>query len=50
LATQLFLLSNLFSLIFGYILYKEVIGMPELVGSVLIVGCVYLTSKFSTTK
>jgi drug/metabolite transporter (DMT)-like permease len=47
LATQLFLSSSVFSLIYGYLLYKEVIGIPELVGSFLILGSVYFTNKTS---
>lgn len=46
-ATQLFLSSNLFALIYGYLFYREVIGIPELVGSLLILGSVYLTNKTS---
>lgn len=43
--SQIFLLENVFALIFGYLIYAETISFPEAVGGLIVVGCVYIANK-----
>lgn len=45
LATQILLTENIFSLIMGYGLYGEVVGVIELVGAGIIVASVYMMNR-----
>lgn len=45
LGSQILMLENVFALIFGYLFYKEVIIMPEIIGGLLILGSVYMSNK-----
>lgn len=47
-ATQILLLGNVFSFLYGYVFYKELISVPELVGAILILSSVYLTNKYTS--
>lgn len=48
LGSQILLLDNVFSLILGYILYSETIGLPEFVGGAIVIASVYLANKYMT--
>jgi len=43
--SQILLLENVFALLFGYLLYAETIGVPEIIGGLIIVGSVYIANK-----
>ncbi|MFA5894848.1 MAG: DMT family transporter [Candidatus Shapirobacteria bacterium] len=47
---QILLLENLFSPVLGYFLYKEGLGLWQIIGAVVIIGSVYLNNKHSLTK
>lgn len=50
LATQILLSANLFSLMYGYLFYREIVGFPEIIGASLILISVYLTNKSLTNS
>lgn len=43
--SQILLLENVFALILGYLLYAEVITLPETIGGLIVVGSVYIANK-----
>lgn len=43
--SQILLSENIFSLFLGLVLYREIFGLPEIVGSVLIVISVYFANR-----
>lgn len=45
LGSQILLLENVFSLIFGYLIYAEMVSFPEIIGGLIIIGSVYLANK-----
>lgn len=45
--SQILLLDNVFALIFGYLLYSETIGLPEVIGGLLVIGSVYFANKLN---
>lgn len=47
LGNQILLLENLFSVILGYFLYKEVLDIYQLIGGLIIVGSLYLNNRYS---
>lgn len=49
LGSQILLLENVFALVFGFLLYKEIIGQIEWLGAILIIFCVYLMNKYLYT-
>lgn len=48
--SQILLSENIFSLFLGLILYRELFGLPEIVGSILIVISVYFANKYLAKK
>lgn len=47
-ATQLFLLENFFALVFGYLLYNEIVNIYQIGGAGVIVASVYLMNQVET--
>ena len=47
LASQILLAATLFSLLYGYLFYRELPTLIELAGSVLVIGSVYLNNMYS---
>lgn len=47
LGSQILLLENVFSVIFGYFLYKEILSLPQMVGAATVIASVYLMNKVS---
>lgn len=45
LGSQILLLDNVFSLFLGYVLYREIISLPELAGGAIVIGCVYAANR-----
>ncbi len=43
--SQILLLENVFALIIGYLIYAETITFPELIGGLIVVGCVYVANR-----
>lgn len=43
--SQILLLENVFALLFGYLLYAEMVTVPEVIGGLIVVGCVYVANK-----
>jgi len=43
--SQILLLENVFALVFGYFLYAEIVTFPEIVGGMIILGCVYIANR-----
>ena len=43
--SQILLLENVFALIIGYLIYAETITLPELVGGLIVVTCVYVSNR-----
>ena len=39
------LLETVFSLTLGYLLYHEIISIPECIGGAIVIGSVYLANK-----
>lgn len=48
-ATQLFLLENFFALIFGYLLYNEIVNIYQIAGAAVIIASVYLMNQVEST-
>lgn len=47
LGSQVLLLENVFSVIFGYFIYKEILSLPQMVGAIAVIASVYLMNKVS---
>lgn len=45
LGSQILLLENVFSLIFGYLIYAEMVSFPEIIGGLIVVGSVYIANQ-----
>lgn len=43
--SQILLLENVFSFLFGYLLYTETVTFPEIIGGSIIIASVYLANK-----
>lgn len=43
--SQILLLENVFALIIGYLVYAETISLPEVIGGLIIVACVYIANR-----
>lgn len=43
--SQILLLENVFALILGYVLYAETVTFPEIIGGLIILGCVYIANR-----
>jgi drug/metabolite transporter (DMT)-like permease len=43
--SQILLLENIFALLLGFALYGEVITLPEILGGLIVVGCVAMANK-----
>lgn len=48
-ASQILLVATLFSLLYGYVWYHEIVSLPEMVGVVVILASVYMTNKLVTS-
>lgn len=48
-ASQILLLENFFSPIFGWLLYNELVTLPQVIGALLIVASVYAANKIANT-
>lgn len=48
-ASQILLVATLFSLLYGYVWYHEIVSLPEMVGVVVILASVYMTNKLVPT-
>jgi drug/metabolite transporter (DMT)-like permease len=47
-ASQILLLATLFSLLYGYLWYREMVSLPQMVGVVVILASVFMTNKLVT--
>lgn len=47
--SQILMTENIFAPLLGFLLYRELFTLPELVGAIVIIGSVYLANKYSTT-
>ncbi len=47
LGSQILLLENVFSVFFGFVLYKEILSLPQIIGAVTVIVSVYLMNKVS---
>lgn len=47
LGSQILLLENVFSVFFGFVLYKEILSLPQIIGAVAVIVSVYLMNKVS---
>ncbi len=50
LGNQILLSENIFSALLGYFLYKEKLGIPEIIGSIIVVFAVVVTFKIQEKK
>ena len=48
LASQILLSATIFSLLYGYLFYRELPTVFGIIGSIVIVGSAYLNKRFST--
>ncbi len=48
LGSQILLLETVFSLLFGFLFYKELITLPEIIGGAIVLGSVYSANKISS--
>ena len=48
-ASQILLVATLFSLLYGYVWYHEIVSLPEKVGVVVILVSVFMTNKLVTS-
>ncbi len=44
--TQVLLLDNVFALLFGYVMYHEMVGVPEMIGGIIIVSSVFVANRY----
>lgn len=45
--SQILLLETVFSLLLGYLLYREFITLPEIVGGAIVIGSVYVANRYT---
>ena len=43
--SQILLLENVFALLFGYLIYREMVTIPEIIGGLIVVGSVYFANR-----
>ncbi len=48
--SQILLTENLFALVFGFLLYQEMISLPQIIGAVLIMISVYFSNTLSSSE
>ena len=48
-ATQIFLIENFFALIFGYLLYGELVNIYQLAGAGVIIASIYMMNQVETS-
>ena len=46
--SQILLLETVFSLLAGYVIYKELVSIPEVVGGLIVIGSVYVANRLSS--